>query len=332
MAKRKRNTKARATKRTAKRTKKDVYRVRNWAAYNDSLVQRGSITVWISDEVIEGWHPKPEGPRQRGGQVQYSDRAIECLLMLRAVYRLPYRQTEGLGRSIMVLLGAEVVVPDYSTLCKRSLELAVALPTSQAHEVKHIVVDSTGLKVYGEGEWKVRQHGYSKRRTWRKLHLSVDEARQEIQAVVLTKVGVDDAEAGRQLLDDTPGPIEQVSGDGTYDKRKFYDACAERKVDRIAVPPQRNARIWQHGNSSKPPLPRDQNLRRIRRGGRKRWKQESGYHRRSLAETAVSRFKTIFGNTLNARTLPRQITEARIKCTALNQMTQLGMPDSYRVA
>jgi hypothetical protein len=332
MVKKRRNTKARTTKRAAKRPQKATYRVRNWAAYNDSLVQRGSITLWISDEMIEGWHPEPEGPRQRGGQVQYSERAIECMLTLRAVFRLPYRQTEGLGQSIIDMLGVEVTVPDYTTLCKRSADLMVDLPISGSQEAKHLVVDSTGLKIYGEGEWKVRQHGYSKRRTWRKLHLSVDEATQEIQALELTEAGVDDAQAGRQLLDDTPGPIEQVSGDGTYDKRKFYAACAQREVDRIAVPPQRNARIWQHGNSSKPPLPRDQNLRRIRRVGRQRWKQESGYHRRSLAETAVFRFKTIFGNTLSARTLPRQITEARIKCAALNRMAQLGMPESYQVA
>lgn len=327
MAKKRQNT--RTTERSAG---KATYRVRNWAAYNDSLVQRGSLTVWISDEVIRGWRPKPEGRRQRGGQVQYSAHAIECLLMLRAVYRLPYRQTEGLGRSIMTLLGVKVGIPDYSTLCKRSAELAVALPTSRVHEAKHIVVDSSGLKVYGEGEWKVRQHGPSKRRTWRKVHLSVDEATQEIQAVVLTEAGVDDAEAGRQLLNDTPGPIEQVSGDGSYDKRKFYETCTQRAVGRVAVPPRRDARIWQHGNSSKPPLPRDQNLRRIRRVGRQRWKQEVGYHRRSLAETTVFRLKIIFGNTLSARTLPRQMTEARIKCAALNRMTQLGMPDSYRVA
>jgi hypothetical protein len=323
--------KAKKTKRAAKREKKALYRVQNWAAYNKSLVQRGSITVWISEEVIAGWQPKPEGLRQRGGQVQYSERAIECLLTLRAVFKLPYRQTEGFGQSVMELLDADVKVPDYTTLCKRSTDLDVALPSDRT-EGAHIVVDSTGLKIYGEGEWKVRQHGYSKRRTWRKLHLSVNEATQHIEAVVLTEASVDDAEAGRQLLDETPGPIEQVSGDGSYDKRKFYEACTDREVDHIAVPPQRNARIWQHGNSSKPPLPRDENLRCIRKIGRKKWKQESGYHQRSLAETAVFRFKTIFGNTLSTRTLPRQCTEARIKCAALNRMTQLGMPDSYRVA
>lgn len=328
MTKQKRNSKAKKPKRSRKKAQ---YRVRNWADYNESLVQRGSITFWIDEEVVANWKPEPEGPRQRGGQPQYSDRAIECLLMLRAVFGLTYRQTEGFGQSVLELLGADVKVPDYTTLCKRSAQLAVALPITTTGPL-HIVVDSTGLKIYGEGEWKVRQHGPSKRRTWRKLHLSVDEASHQIQAVVLTEAGVDDAEAGQQLIEGTPGPIEQVSGDGAYDKRKFYESCEAREVETISVPPRRDARIWQHGNCSAPPLPRDENLRRIRQVGRQRWKEESGYHRRSLAETAVFRFKVIFGDTLSSRTLPRQLTEARIKCAALNRMTVLGMPDSYRVA
>ena len=319
-------------KRADKSKKKTVYRVRNWAEYNASLVQRGSITVWIDEEVLESWQPQPEGRRKRGGQPKYSDRAIECLLTLKAVFHLPYRQTEGFGKSLIDLMGVNVPIPDSTTLCLRSADLSVALSPSQVQKAKHIVVDSTGLKVYGEGEWKVRQHGSSKRRTWRKLHLSVNETTHSIEAVVLTEASVDDAEAGKELLEATDDPIEQVSGDGGYDKRKFYEACQQREVKRVAIPPRRNARIWQHGNSSKPPLPRDQNLRRIRRVGRKRWKQQVGYHRRSLAETTVFRFKLIFGNTLNARSLPRQITEIRIKAAALNRMTQLGMPHSYAVA
>ena len=321
MTKRRRNTKV----------KKAAYRIRNWAMYNKSLVHRGSITLWINEEVLANWHPEVEAVRPRGGQVQYSDQAITCLLMLKAVYRLPYRQTVGFGQSVMDLLGADVRVPDYTTLCKRSADLMVSLPTRNPDEPKHIVMDSTGLKIYGEGEWKVRQYGSSKRRTWRKLHLSVDEATHEIQALALTEASIDDAEAGRQLLDDTLGNIEQVSADGSYDKRKFYHACTARKVKHITIPPRRDAKIWQHGNCKKAPFPRDQNLRRIRQIGRKRWKQEAAYHRRSLAETAVFRFKIIFGNHLSTRTLPRQITEARIKGAALNRMTQLGMPDSYRV-
>lgn len=330
MTKPKRDTKT--TKRAEKSRKKTVYRVSNWAEYNASLVQRGSITVWIDEEVLESWQPVPEGRRKRGGQAKYSERAIECLLTLKAVFHLPYRQTEGFGRSVMELLAVNVAIPDYTTLCIRSADLKVGLSPSQVQGAKHIVVDSTGLKVYGEGEWKVRQHGVSKRRTWRKLHLSVNEATHSIEAVVLTEAGVDDAQAGGNLLDDTEGSLEQVSGDGAYDKRKFYEAAIKRGIPRIAVPPRCNARIWQHGNSSNPPLPRDQNLRRIRCVGRKRWKQEVGYHRRSLAETAVFRFKLIFGNTLRARSCPQQITEARIKAAALNRMTRLGMPNSYRLA
>jgi hypothetical protein len=282
--------------------------------------------------VLANWHPLAESQRKRGGQRRYSDQAITCLLMLKAVYKLPYRQTIGLAQSILNLLQANVTVPDYTLLCKRSVDLGVEWSVSQSNEPKHIVIDSTGLKVYGEGEWKVRQHGYSKRRTWRKLHLSVNENTHEIEAVALTEASVDDAEVGQDLLEGTPGEIEQVSADGAYDKRKFYQACSQRRVRRIVVPPRRNANIWQHGNSKKPPLPRDENLRHIRRVGRKRWKVVSGYHRRSLAETAVYRLKTIFGNTLSTRTLARQITEARVRVATLNRMTQLGMPDSYPVA
>jgi len=331
MNKTRQDTTTKRAKESPKDTSKGTYRVRNWADYNESLVKRGAITLWISEAVIAGWRPVMNGPRQRGGQVQYSDRAIECLLMVRAVFSLTYRATEGFGRSLLALLAAEVTMPDYTTLCKRSRDLAVDIPSSTQGPL-HVVVDSTGLKVYGEGEWKVRQHGYSKRRTWRKLHLSVDEATQAIQAVLLTGAEVDDAEAGCQLLEDTPAPIEQVSADGSYDKRKFYDACTKQHVAHIAIPPRRDARIWQQANSSKPPLPRDHNLRRIRQVGRAQWKRESGYHRRSLAETAVFRFKTIFGGTLRSRSLPNQVTEARIKCAALNRMTALGMPEICQVA
>jgi len=149
---------------------------------------------------------------------------------------------------------------------------------------------------------------------------------------VLSEAGLDDAEAGKTILQQTTGDVEQASADGAYDKRKFYEAATKRGVKRITVPPRKDAKIWQHGNSNQPPLPRDENLRAIRNGGRKKWKRESGYHQRSLAETAVFRFKMIFGNTMRTRTLARQLTEARIKVAALNRMTRLGMPNSYRVA
>lgn len=310
------------------KTRQVRYKVRNWAEYNESLVQRGSLNLWVSDDAIAAW--KHLGPAQRGGQFQYSDSAIQCLLLVRSVFHLTLRATEGFVRSVFQLLHLGLAVPDYTTVCKRASHLEVKLP-KQGHGPVYAVLDSTGLKVFGEGEWKVRQHGYSKRRTWRKLHLSVDPESQEIQAVVLSEASLDDGGAVAELLEQIEEPIEQLGGDGAYDKRKVYDLCVQRGIQRVAIPPRKDARIWQYGNSAAPPLARDENLRRIRQVGRRRWKQESGYHRRSLAETGMFRFKTIFGSRLQARKLAQQQTEAKVKCAALNRMTHLGMPDSYPV-
>lgn len=327
MKRTKQASKARSTRRTT--AKKACYRIGNWHDYNESLVKRGSITLWIREDAIEAW--KPEGPHKRGGQLQYSDGAIQCLLMVRSVFHLTLRATEGFVRSVFQLMELELAVPDYTTICKRSKHLEVSLPKN-ARGPLHVVLDSTGLKVFGEGEWKVRQYGYTRRRTWRKLHLSVDSETHEIQAVVLSEAGLDDAGAVPELLDQITEPVEQLGGDGAYDKKKVYEACAEGSIRRVSIPPRRDARIWQHGNCAAPPLVRDENLRRIRKVGREKWKRESGYHRRSLAETAMFRFKTIFGPYLKARRMPQQETEAMVKCAALNRMTHLGMPDSYRVA
>ena len=305
------------------------YRVSNWSDYNQNLVQRGSITLWINIEDLGAW--KPEDYPKRGGQRQYSDGAIQCLLMVRSFFHLPLRATEGFVRSMFQLMNLELGVPDYTTICRRAKFLEVVLPR-QAKGPLHAVLDSTGLKVFGEGEWKVRQHGYSKRRTWRKLHLSVDSGSQEILAVVLSEAGQDDAGVVPELLDQMEEPVAQLSGDGAYDKRKVYQACRERGITRVTIPPRKNARIWQHGNCLAPPLVRDENLRQIRKQGRKSWKQESGYHQRSLAETAMFRFKTLFGPDLKSRRMPQQQTEAKVKCAALNRITHLGMPASYRVA
>ena len=170
-------SKARVTRRTA--CKKARYRLGNWSEYNESLVKRGSITLWISEEDMGAW--TPERPKNRGGQVRYSDGAIQCMLMVRSYYHLPLRATEGFVRSVFELMELELSVPDYTTICRRSKCLGVSLPKNATGPL-HAVLDSTGLKVFGEGEWKVRQHGYCKRSTWRKLHLSVDADSHEIQA------------------------------------------------------------------------------------------------------------------------------------------------------
>ncbi len=305
------------------------YRIRNWQAYNAALVRRGSLTLWVDAEATKGW--LYEGPSQQGAQYTYSEAAIRCGLTLRAVYHLALRATEGLVRSVFELMTVALPVPDYSTLSRRAAELTVGLGALPRSIPLHLVIDSSGFKVYGEGEWKVRLHGWSKRRTWRKLHLAVDEATGEIVAAVASEAGVTDDDALPDLLEQVEGEIGQVSADGAYDKRKCYEALEEYGA-KATIPPRRDAKIWQHGNSAGVPWQRDENLRAIRRLGRRRWKQEAGYHWRSLAETAFFRIKTIFGPTLQSREFPPQATELFLRVAALNRMTQLGMPDSYRLA
>jgi IS5 family transposase len=309
--------------------KKTQYRIRNWPAYNAALIGRGSLTLWGDDEAIRSW--RYTGPTQRGAQYRYADAAITCVLTLRAVYHLALRAAEGLAQSVFALLEVALPVPSYSTLSRRAAEVAVALGALPRSGPVHLVIDSSGFKVYGEGEWKVRQHGWSKRRTWRKLHLAVDEATGEIVAAVASEAQVSDADALPDLLEQVAGEIGQVSADGAYDKRRCYEALEECGAKAV-IPPRRDAKIWQHGNCAGAPWQRDENLRAIRQQGRRRWKQESGSHRRSLAETAFFRCKTIFGPTLRARAFPQQATELFIKAAALNRMTHLGMPESYRLA
>jgi IS5 family transposase len=314
---------------TTKKTK-HTYRLRNWSQYNKALVQRGSLTVWVSEDVLSAWHNTARTGK-RGKPASYTDTAILCMATLEEVYRLPLRATQGLTCSVIKLLGLELSVPCYTTLCRRRRSLTVELPRRQKSEPLHMVVDSTGIKVYGEGEWKVRQHGYSKRRTWRKLHLGVDEATHEFVAVVVSTNDFKDSQLLPDLLEQVADELSQVSADGAYDSRNCYDAIREREA-RAAIPPQKRAKIWQHGNTKAERHIRDENLRAIRQKGRREWKRESNYHRRSLAETAVFRVKMIFGERVSARSFDGQAAQLLVRCAALNRMTHLGMPDSYAVA
>lgn len=310
--------------------RKSLYRVKNWTDYDQALVARGSITFWLSDDFEKTW--RHNGAKQRGSQFDYSDQAILVMLTVKEVFHLTNRQTEGFMRSLFALTKMALRVPDHTTLSKRGKEVKVNLP-KKTNQSLNIVMDSTGLKIYGEGEWKVRQHGVSKRRTWRKLHVGADPEDGEIQAVLLTENSVSDDEAVEALLEQIEQDIVRFAADGAYDKRKVYDRLNAHspKVD-ILIPPRKNARIWKHGNTKAQRLKRDENLRSIRQYGRKVWKNNSGYHVRSLAETAVFRLKTIFGDELSARLIETQTTQALVRCAALNKMTHLGMPQAYKVA
>lgn len=305
------------------------YHIRNWSEYNAALKARGSLTFWIDEAVLEQWIiPNLSG--KPGASDFYSDLAISTMATVKAVYKLGGRQCQGFVESVFELMDLELSVPDHSTLSRRLGQLSVKLPVLPKSGARHVVVDSTGVKVYGEGEWKTRQHGVSKRRTWRKLHLGVDEETGEILAAVATTNNITDAAVLPGIPNGIQDEIEQVSADAAYDQRKCYDAVRGRKA-KAAIPPRKGAKIWQHGNSKQERHNRDENLRRIRKVGRKAWKQQSNYHRRSLSETTMFRFKTIFGDKLSSRKFDNQAAELFIKCAALNRMIQICKLDSYEV-
>jgi hypothetical protein len=309
---------------------KTLYRVKNWSEYDKALVQRGSITFWMTDDFEKIW--LYTGEKQRGSQFDYTDQAILIMLTVKEVFHLTNRGVEGFVCSLFRMMKINLPVPDHSTLSKRGKDLKVKLPKETSQSL-NIVMDSTGLKIYGEGEWKVRMHGVSKRRTWRKLHVVANPEDGEIQAVLLTENNVSDDQAAEKLLEQIEQTIIEFAADGAYDKRKVYDSLNAHSPDVIIlIPPRKNARIWRHGNTKTERLKRDENLRSIRKDGRKEWKKNSGYHVRSLAETTMFRLKTIFGDELSARLLATQTTQALVRCAALNQMTHLGMPQSYKVA
>lgn len=318
-----------------KRTKpssrpKTLYRVKNWSEYEKALVQRGSISFWLSEDFEPVW--LYAGEKQRGSQFEYSEKAIEIMLTIKEVFHLTNRGVEGFVRSVFAMLNIHLPVPDHSTLSKRAKTLKVRLP-KKTNGSMNLVLDSTGLKIYGEGEWKVRKHGYSKHRTWRKLHVGANPENGEIQVVVLTQNSVSDDAVVKDMLAQIEQTLLSCAADGAYDKRKVYDALNEHSPNvEILIPPRKNAHIWQHGNSKEERLKRDENLRYIRKHGRSQWKDDSGYHIRSLAETLMFRLKTIFGDKLSARLLETQTTQALIRCLALNQMTHLGMPACYPLA
>lgn len=313
---------------TQKKKNKTKYKVRNWSEYNEMLVNRGRIDVWVEKGILEQWFARTPQKRKRGSQNKYSDKAIELTLQFGQVFHQKLRQTEGLVNTIFQLMNIDLDVPDFSTLSRRGETVTVELPKEKRGTVT-IIVDSSGLKVYGEGEWKVRKHGWGKHRTWRKIHLSMTPD-GEIREEKLTENSVSDEQVFPELIEQEEN-IDTMAGDGAFDKSSVYDACQEKGVGIIAIPPQKNAKIWKHGNLKGKSHPRDVNLRSIRKSSRSKWKKDIGYHVRSIGENVFFRWKTIFGDKLNARKMETQATEARIKAVILNKMRLLGMPDSYAV-
>jgi len=304
---------------------KTKYRVSNWSKYDRALVQRGDVTLWISENAVASWRPAPTG--RRGAQRKFSDHAIETALTLRLVFRLPLRQAEGFLRSILSLMSIDLEAPDHTTLSRRSQSLNVDLHRVAGDKPIQLIVDSTGLSIVGEGEWAAAKYGGCGRRGWKKLHLGVDRT-GVIVAEVLTDGDVNDAKTALKLIDHVRWNITNITADSAYDTLAIYDVSAERGAE-VIIPPSISATRSRQLRSLS--SARDRTIKRIKEVGRSQWKKESGYHCQARVENTFFRYKSIFGDRLRARHPESQEAEAIIACNVLNRMTGLGMPESFPV-
>jgi len=305
------------------------YRIRNWREYNRALINRGRLTVWIDEHAVAAWR-NTEPTAGPGAPRVYSDLAIECALGFKSVYHLSLRAAQGFLSSVVELMRLTLPIPDYSTVSRRQGMFPVQIFLPPQSGPRHVVIDATGLKIDGAREWHVQKHGVSRRRTWRKLHLGIDESTKEIVAVELTESRVHDSQQLPSLLEQIADPIGQVSGDGAYDTRGCYEAVLQRGATPTFVP-RRTAQPCPTNDPTGWRAARNQVLRQIEEQGRSAWRVVSGCTRQSIAENTMFRFKTLFGGQLWARGLATQRTEARVKCSVLNRMTLLGMPETVRM-
>jgi hypothetical protein len=308
---------------------KQRHRVTNWEECDAALRQRGSLTIWFTEEAIAAWRAEPR--RTRGGQPHYSALAIRTALTLRAVFRLALRQTEGLIGSILQLLGLDLAVPDHSTLSRRAETLEVPRLCGSSRGPVHLLVDSTGLRLCGPGEWLVEKHGTRRRRSWRKLHIGVDAETGQILASELTTSDADDGSQVEPLLEQIAAPLASFIGDGAYDQADIYSTVAKHHPEAdLIVPPRSTAVLSDDVQTT--PTQRDRHLQSIAEHGRMGWQKQSGYNQRAMLESAIGRFKRVIGDALRSRTDRRRVNEVAIAVHALNWMLELGRPKSVRTA
>jgi hypothetical protein len=246
------------------------------------------------------------------------------------VFRLALRQTEGLIGSVLQLLGLDLPVLDHSTLSRRAETLEVPRPKAGSEPV-HLLVDSTGLKFCGPGEWLVEKHGTKRRRSWKRLHLATDADTGQIIASVLTDKDADDGSQVGPPLERIDGAVASFTGDGAYDRDDVYaEVAARHPAAAVVVPPRANAVPSETAGTA--PTQRDRHLRCIAERGRLGWQKASGYNWRALVEADISRWKRVVGNGLRFQTDGRQATEVAIAADVLNRMLDLGRPEYVRIA
>ncbi|OHX19115.1 IS5 family transposase [Chromobacterium sphagni] len=294
------------------------YRTTNWKAYNQALIRRGSLSVWF--DTTMSWQATPQG--KRGRTQTYSDAAIPFCLTIKNLFGLPLRQTIGFMQSLLKLAGLDWSVPDYSTLSRRQQTLQVKIPYQKSSGALHILVDSTGIKMLGDGEWKTKKHGAEYCRQWRKVHLGIDAKTLQIRALAVTDKRQGNAQMLPSLLVQIPvdEPIACVSGDGAFDTKACHEAIAARGAIGC-IPTRKNARPWK--GSWPGVLARNEILRATKRLGRAIWKRWSGYHRRSLVETKMHCFK-LLGERVTARCFDGQVAELQVRAAILSRFSMLG--------
>ena len=301
-----------------------TYRVGTWAEYDRALVRRGDVTLWLTPDAIATW--AAAGVGRRSGQLQSSDLAIATALTLSLIFHVPLRQTEGVLTSIFGMLGVDLTAPDHTTLSRRGQHLALARRRARPGTSLHLIGDSTGLAIVGEGAWAAATHGGRRRRGWRKLQLGVAGSRV-IGACALTEPTAEDAITGIRLVDEVDGHRTRVTADPADDPLAFYGAAGARGA-RVVVPPTKTASLSRRGARSGA---RDRTIRRVKALGRRRWKKASGDHQHARVEHAFFRYTSIVGDCLRARSSSGQRREAVRACHVLNRMTELGRPVSYRI-
>jgi hypothetical protein len=301
------------------------YKTTNWPTYNAALKSRGALMIWL-DPMLK-WDAEPTG--KRGRTPTFSDAAIQFCLTIKCLFGLALRQATGMVESLLRLAHLDWKVPDSSTISRRQKTLKVIIPARQSQGGLHLLVDSTGIKMLGEGEWKTKKHGAEYRRQWRKVHLGIDAETLEIRAIEVTDNKTGDGPILPELLDQIPEAetIAAVYCDGAYDTKECHNAIAARGAAAI-IPTRKNAQLRKENTAGA--RARNDILRATKYLGRTIWKKWSGYHRRSLVETKMRCFK-LLGERVMARDFDRQVAELQVRAAILNRFTQLGTPTTVRV-
>ncbi len=314
------------------------YKVTNWREYNQALKQRGNITLWFEEKTLRKWYARPT--HKPGAQRIYSNRAIEVAGIIRLVFHLPLRQTTGFLFSIAKLMGVDLRIPDFSTLSRRLKQLKVNLQVPSIKRGMHIIIDTTGLSVYGADEFHQTQNGLTRFKGYRKLHIVINEHQQILTCELTTKHADDKAQVPK-LLRRIKSDYDTIIADGNYDDRKVYAAIKKykchksvknKKVEQcnIVIPPRCDA--WPRKIKTRLyPKQRSEHVRYRTKHGRMNWQKATGYGERSLVEVTFYRYKKIIGQLMRSIDFKNQKVEAKLACKALNIMTELGMPITERI-